>query len=98
MAKTRRTRKAAAARKRATTRKRSGRTKRAAAPRTLDLGKLKVQLQRAIDGLETRRDSASVAEARNRLTRWMSDIDDFCTKEMQEICGPTMAIPLPQGR
>ena len=95
MAKTRRTRKAAGAKKRATARKRTARTKRAGGTRTLDLGKLRGQLKKAVDGLETRGDSASVAEARVRLTRWMSDIDDFCTEEMQEICGPTMAIPLP---
>jgi hypothetical protein len=95
VAKTRRSRKAAGAKKRrVTTRKRPSRRKKAAVARSLDLANLRGQLQRAIDGLETRRESASVAEARVRLSRWMSDIDDFCTEEMQEICGPTMAIPL----
>lgn len=101
MAKTRRSRKAAGGRKRGgTARKRSSsRTKKAARARSLDLGKLKADLDRALSGLERRGaartyESPAIAEARARLTRWMADIDDICTEEMQEICGPTMAIPL----
>jgi hypothetical protein len=28
------------------------------------------------------------------LARWASDIDDICDPDEQDICGPTMDIPL----
>jgi hypothetical protein len=39
--------------------------------------------------------TAKLDDTRRRIGQWMTDIDDICTPEMQEICGPTMAIPVP---
>jgi hypothetical protein len=38
---------------------------------------------------------AKLDDTRKRISQWMTDIDDICTPELQEICGPDMAIPVP---
>jgi hypothetical protein len=39
--------------------------------------------------------SAKLDDTRRRISQWMTDIDDICTPELQEVCGPDMAFPLP---
>jgi len=39
--------------------------------------------------------TAKLDDTRRRIIQWMADIDDICTPEMQEICGPDMAFPIP---
>jgi len=39
--------------------------------------------------------TAKLDDTRRRISQWMADIDDICTPEMQEICGPDMAFPIP---
>jgi hypothetical protein len=38
---------------------------------------------------------AKLDDTRRRISQWMTDVDDICTPELQEICGPDMAIPVP---
>jgi hypothetical protein len=38
---------------------------------------------------------AKLDDTRRRISQWMTDIDDICTPEDHEICGPDMAFPLP---
>jgi hypothetical protein len=40
--------------------------------------------------------TAKLDDTRRRISQWMTDIDDICSSELQEICGPDMAIPLPE--
>jgi hypothetical protein len=39
--------------------------------------------------------TAKLDDTRRRISQWMSDVDDICTSDLQEICGPDMAFPLP---
>jgi hypothetical protein len=39
--------------------------------------------------------SAKLDDTRRRISQWMTDVDDICSSEMQEICGPDMVFPLP---
>jgi hypothetical protein len=69
------------------------------AGRVLDLKQLRRDLDRAVAGLSRRVEragepSAKISEAQTLLTRWAAEIDDICDPDEQEICGPTMAIPL----
>jgi hypothetical protein len=50
--------------------------------------------------LSARQSSSPEKEARldatrRRISQWMTDIDDICTPEDHEICGPDMAFPIP---
>lgn len=66
----------------------------------VELKKLRVQFGQVLAVLSTRRSSspettARLDDARRRISQWMTDIDDICTPEDQEICGPDMAFPIP---
>ena len=70
------------------------------APNSLDLKVLRKQLALALSVMSTKvgKTPAAVAkldDTRRRLSQWMTDIDDICTPEEEEICGPTMDLPLP---
>lgn len=39
--------------------------------------------------------AAKLDDTRRRISQWMTDVDDICTPELQEICGPDMAFPVP---
>lgn len=66
----------------------------------VELKKIRDQFGAALGVLSSRRSADPDAEskldsARQRLSRMMADLDDICSPEMQEICGPDMAIPVP---
>jgi hypothetical protein len=92
------------ARKRVGARKAKAKTSRVRALKpagkdVLDLKKLRRDLERAVTvlGRKTTRDpqgQQALDAAQERMTRWIAEADQFCTEEMQEVCGPTMAIPL----
>jgi hypothetical protein len=68
--------------------------------KTVELKKLREQFAGVLAVLSTRRSSSPEAAAklddtRRRISQWMTDVDDICTPELQEICGPDMAFPLP---
>ena len=69
-------------------------------PTSLNLKVLREHIALAVGALSRKVGSTSAAEAklddtRRRLSQWMTDIDDICTPEEQEICGPTMDLPIP---
>jgi hypothetical protein len=76
-------------------------TKKAARPvRQIELKKLREQFAVVLAVLSSRRSAAPEVEsklddARRRISQWMTDVDDICTPELQEICGPDMAFPMP---
>ena len=68
--------------------------------KSLDLKVLRQQLALALSVMSTKvgKTPAAVSkldDTRRRLSQWMTDIDDICTPEEEEICGPTMDLPLP---
>ena len=70
----------------------------AEAPTGLDLKELRERLALAVSALSRKVGTTPAAEAklddtRRRLSQWMTDIDDICTPEEQEICGDTMVLP-----
>jgi hypothetical protein len=70
------------------------------AVKTVELKKLREQFAGVLAVLAERRvtspDSmAKLDDTRRRISQWMTDVDDICTPELQEICGPDMAFPLP---
>ena len=74
--------------------------KAAKAVKTVELKKLREQFGQVLAVLSTRRSSspevsARLDDTRRRISLWMTDIDDICTPEDQEICGPDMAFPIP---
>jgi hypothetical protein len=74
--------------------------KAAKAVKTVELKKLRAQFGQVLAVLSARRSSspevaARLDDARRRVSQWMTDIDDICTPEDQEICGPDMAFPIP---
>jgi hypothetical protein len=69
-------------------------------PRVLQLKKLREEFGLVLSVLSTRQaryagDTSRLDDTRRRISQWMTDIDDICTPEAQEICGPDMAFPLP---
>lgn len=63
----------------------------------LDLKKLRNDLERAVAALgrKATRDPMereAIDGAQERMTRWIAEADQFCTEEMQAVCGPTMEI------
>ena len=80
---------------------RSKKTKKAARPvKTIELKTLREQFAVVLAALSSRRSAAPEVEsklddARRRISQWMTDVDDICTPELQEICGPDMAFPMP---
>jgi hypothetical protein len=72
----------------------------AEAPTGLDLKELRERLALAVSALSRKVGTTSAIEAklddtRRRLSQWMTDIDDICTPEEQELCGDTMILPIP---
>ena len=70
------------------------------AVRKVDLKELRKQFGSVLAILAARQGSSPDKEARldatrRRISQWMTDIDDICTPEDHEICGPDMAFPLP---
>jgi hypothetical protein len=80
---------------------RAKKAKKAARPvKTIELKKLREQFSVVLAALSSRRSAAPEVEsklddARRRISQWMTDVDDICTPELQEICGPDMAFPMP---
>ena len=81
--------------------KKSKPTKKAAAPaKKVELKKLREQFAAVLTALSARRSDSPDVEAmlddtRRRISQWMTDVDDICSAERQEICGPGMAFPMP---
>jgi hypothetical protein len=78
---------------------RAARPTAAAAPTVLSLKRLRRELDLAVSALSRRVDrpggpSAKVSAAQTVLTRWAAEIDDMCDPDEQELCGPTMDLPL----
>jgi hypothetical protein len=70
------------------------------AGKTVNLKKLRQEFAKVLVVLSSKvGDSPGVTakldDTRRRISQWMTDIDDICTPEMQDICGPSMAIPVP---
>ena len=70
------------------------------AVRKVDLKELRKQFGSVLAILAARQGSSPDKEARldatrRRVSQWMTDIDDICTPEDHEICGPDMAFPIP---
>ena len=66
----------------------------------VELKKLREQFAVVLAVLSSRRSdspdvTAKLDDTRRRISQWMTDIDDICTPELQEICGPDMAFPIP---
>jgi hypothetical protein len=93
--------KAAPARKVAAKKGKAKRTKRApATARKVDLKQLREEFSKVLVVLSSKRSASPevttrLDDARRRVSQWMTDIDDICSPEDQEICGPDMAIPIP---
>jgi hypothetical protein len=71
-----------------------------AAPAGLDLKKLRKDLELAVGVLSSKASKfkdppRQILAAQNLMGRWASEIDEICSAEEQETCGPTMFIPLP---
>lgn len=99
MAKTRRSKKASST-KRTKKARRPTAGKAKSTAKTIELKKLRQEFEavlRVLNGRIGRSPDATVKldDTRRRIGQWMTDIDDICTPEMQEICGPSMAIPVP---
>ena len=78
------------------------RPKKPAAPKEkkIHLKELRKQFGLVLSALSGKRGGspevdAKLDDTRKRVSQWMTDIDDICTPELQEICGPDMAIPVP---
>jgi hypothetical protein len=74
--------------------------RKAAAPKVVELKKLREQFAAVVTALTARRSDspeveAKLDDARRRISQWMTDVDDICSPDMQEICGPDMAFPMP---
>lgn len=72
---------------------------RAKAVNKVELKELRKQFASVLAVLSTRRSAsvegaAKLDDTRRRISQWMTDIDDICAPEDQEICGPDMAFPL----
>jgi hypothetical protein len=72
----------------------------AAEPRVLSLKHLRGELALALSALSKRQARSAAAapkldSARERISQWMTDIDDICSDQDHEVCGPDMAFPLP---
>ncbi len=69
-------------------------------PRSLNLKVLRKHIALAVSSLSRKVGVTSAAEAklddtRRRLSQWMTDIDDICTPEEEEVCGDSMILPIP---
>jgi hypothetical protein len=67
---------------------------------SLNLKELRKQVALAVSALSVRVAKSPAGESklddtRRRLSQWMTDIDDICTPEEEEICGPSMDLPWP---
>lgn len=111
MAKTRRPARKKSAKptkKAAATRRKPARTAAPAKPRKpaapvparIELKKLREDFARIVEVLAARRSTstdvtARLDDTRRRISQWMTDVDDICSPQDQEICGPDMAFPIP---
>jgi hypothetical protein len=71
-----------------------------AAPSRIELKKLRKDFSIVLSLLTAKSGSspevtAKLDDTRRRISQWMTDVDDICTPELQEICGPDMAFPVP---
>jgi hypothetical protein len=80
----------------------AGKPKKPAAPqeKRVYLKELRKQFGLVLSALSAKEGASPEVESklddtRKRISQWMTDIDDICTPELQEICGPDMAIPVP---
>ena len=69
------------------------------AVKKVELKELRKQFASVLAALSTRqqrfaRGIGKLDDTRRRISQWMTDIDDICTPEDQEICGPDMAFPI----
>jgi len=74
----------------------------AARPEKIELKALRKQFGYVLTVLASKTSSSPDVEAklddtRRRISQWMTDVDDICTPELQEICGPDMAFPIPNA-
>ena len=72
----------------------------AARPEKIELKKLRKNFSYIVTLLAAKTSdspdvSAKLDDTRRRISQWMTDIDDICSPELQEICGPDMAFPIP---
>ena len=72
----------------------------AKAVKKVELKELRKQFASVLAALSTRRSasvegSAKLDDTRRRISQWMTDVDDICSPELQEICGPDMVFPVP---
>ena len=87
--------------KKAVKAKKAKSTKKAAKPaKKIELKKLREQFAAVLTVLSARRSDspdveAKLDDARRRISQWMTDVDDICTPDKQEVCGPDMAFPMP---
>ena len=70
------------------------------AAKSLNLKVLRQQISLALSVMSTKVGTSPAAEShldttRRCLSQWMTDIDDICTPEDQDVCGPTMDLPFP---
>ena len=70
------------------------------AVKKIELKKLREQFAAVLDVLSSKHSAApdvtaKLDDTRRRVSQWMTDIDDICSPELQEICGPDMVFPLP---
>ena len=66
----------------------------------VELKKLRQQFAGVLAVLSAKRSdsldvTAKLDDTRRRVSQWMTDIDDICSPELQEICGPDMVFPVP---
>ena len=70
------------------------------AAKKVELKALRKQFASVLAVLSARQSSSpdketKLDDTRRRISQWMTDIDDICSPEDQEICGPDMVFPLP---
>ena len=70
------------------------------AKKVVDLKELRKQFGAVLTLLAAKSSTSPEGEARldstrRRVSQWMTDIDDICSPEDHEICGPDMAFPIP---
>jgi hypothetical protein len=68
--------------------------------KSVNLKEIRKQFALMLSGLSKKSGSTPAAQAklddtRRRVSQWLTDIDDICTPEEEEICGSTMVFPIP---
>jgi hypothetical protein len=82
--------------------KKAARPKKGAPPKEkkIHLKELRQQFAQVLSVLSAKKGAspevdAKLDDTRRRISQWMTDVDDICTPQLQDICGPDMAIPVP---